>query len=758
MKKKISIMLAIMMTLLTILPVMVVNAETIEKIPVSMTIKNAKGKTLTSGTTYTDIMPGDEITVEAECMDEKSLQWSKNAEHCAARGFKVNNKGMAILAYLWDDEKTSSARISNDPTEVTITVPESFEAGSTHTLYVQAVGAGDHYTPAGKDVTYISTTSWVEIKFKIPADEKITADVNVKYNDKIVSPSKTVTVKAGDLIVIEAETNGTIDVLGYKWNTDRARGGSDTFYVTEVPAAAAGTTHRLQVQLVTKEGVKSAVKEYLFKIAEESEPVKTNITVDVEYDGKTISTGKTIEVDFNDELRIVAKSDNKVSKILYYWDDESTEKVNKSSVTIEIPEEFEEGTKHYLYVKAIDEDGTETAEKKYTIRIGDDSEIDEDGDELIIEPWMKEEKDLSTIAVSLRTDSEEEKANKNIYELNEEVTYYVDYKNGGRDIKKKVTLVLNIPETFKVVKANGGTVSSSKGTITWTFNNGLKEDEAGTKTVVLKYTKIGNKSVTYKIIKPLAEIKVDNKVKDNSAVMNLIYKDADVEIKNYHEPYMFGDKNATTFRPNDGITRAEAALVLTRTLGLSTSYDRNTYNYPDLDETYLEARKAIVAATAYGLVQGYPDGYYRPNELITRAEFMTIIANRISEDNDDGFEIKDSSNSIKRYKDTTKVYVVNGSYEDEHWALDEVTLLARLNMTPLKEGNKNLRLDETITRAEVAQFMNFFLLRAPADTTSKTKSGFSDVNKNHKLFADIIEATREEHTYYITSETKETVD
>lgn len=757
MKRKISIMLAIMMTLLTILPIAVVNAETIEKIPVSMKIKNADGKTLTSGTTYTDIMPGDEITVEATCMDARSLQWSKNAEHCAIRGLKVNDKGMAILAYLWDNEGTSKARISEDPTEMTITVPENFKAGSTHTLYVQAVGAGDHYTPNGEGITYISTTGWVKIKFTIPSDEKITADVNVKYNNKIISPSKEITVKSGEKIVIEAVTNGTIDLLGYKWNTDSAKAGSDSFYVTAVPDSKAGTVHRLQVQLITKEGVRSAVKEYFFKIADDTEPDKTNITVNVEYDRKTISTGKTIEVDFNDELRIVAESDNRVSRILYYWDDESTTRVNKSSVIIEIPEDFEEGSKHYLYVKAIDEDGTETEEKKYTIRIAENN-YDDDDDELIIEPWMKEEKDLSSLSVSLRTDSEEDKANKNIYELNEEVTYYVDYKNGGRDIKKKVTLVLNVPETFKVVSSDGGTVSVSKGTITWTFSSGLKEDDAGTKTVVLKYTKIGNKNVTYKIIKPLAEIKVDNKAKDKSAVMNLIYKDADVEIKNYHEPYMFGDKNATTFRPNDGITRAEAALVLTRTLGLSTSYDRNTYDYPDLDETYLEARKAIVAATAYGLVQGYPDGYYRPNELITRAEFMTIIANRVAEDNDDGFEIKDSSNSIKRYKDTTKVYVVNGSYENEHWALDEVTLLARLNMTPLNEGSKNLRLDETITRAEVAQLMNYFLLRAPADTTSKTRSGFSDVNKNHKLFADIIEATRDEHVYYITSDTKELVD
>ena len=70
-------------------------------------------------------------------------------------------------------------------------------------------------------------------------------------------------------------------------------------------------------------------------------------------------------------------------------------------------------------------------------------------------------------------------------------------------------------------------------------------------------------------------------------------------------------------------------------------------------------------------------------------------------------------------------------------------------MTPLSDDEDEIELDEEITRAEVAQLVNFYLLRAPASVTSKTKSGFSDVSKKHDLFADIIEATREEHTYSI---------
>ena len=50
----------------------------------------------------------------------------------------------------------------------------------------------------------------------------------------------------------------------------------------------------------------------------------------------------------------------------------------------------------------------------------------------------------------------------------------------------------------------------------------------------------------------------------------------------------------------------------------------------------------------------------------------------------------------------------------------------------------------------MAQLVNLYLFRAPAEVDSKTKTAFSDVAKNHKLFADIVEATRPAHTYTLT--------
>ena len=76
-------------------------------------------------------------------------------------------------------------------------------------------------------------------------------------------------------------------------------------------------------------------------------------------------------------------------------------------------------------------------------------------------------------------------------------------------------------------------------------------------------------------------------------------------------------------------------------------------------------------------------------------------------------------------------------------------------MTSVSASEKDLRLEKDITRAEVAQLCNFYLFRAPAKVNSNTKIDFTDVSRSHKLFADIIEATRDEHEFTVTEDGRE---
>ena len=80
-----------------------------------------------------------------------------------------------------------------------------------------------------------------------------------------------------------------------------------------------------------------------------------------------------------------------------------------------------------------------------------------------------------------------------------------------------------------------------------------------------------------------------------------------------------------TFGPQRSITRAELATILARFCdanGSAAALDRFT----DISGSW--ARKYINQAAAAGLVYGYTDGTFRPDQNITRAETIVIV-NRI---------------------------------------------------------------------------------------------------------------------------------
>lgn len=84
-----------------------------------------------------------------------------------------------------------------------------------------------------------------------------------------------------------------------------------------------------------------------------------------------------------------------------------------------------------------------------------------------------------------------------------------------------------------------------------------------------------------------------------------------------------------TFKPDQPITRVEAAMFLSRSLGLA---EESTYT--GFDDGYQipgEFRGYIRAAKERGLISGYPDGTFRPWNPISRAEASTILVRYIYE-------------------------------------------------------------------------------------------------------------------------------
>ncbi len=684
---------------------------------VSMDVK-MESTTLKPGNTY-EVKGGEKVEVSAKTI-----------------GAGAN---IAFIGYYYSD-KTGITDIESN--KATITLPVR-SAGTKISLYIEAVADNDDGDEAYNENT---RTGWKEFILEYVDDTIKDKDINVALNGKNLTEGSTTEANPNESLKITATPTDRVSNLYFKWdNNGWSRVANTGSYATRIPSSfLPGTTHKLYVKAEYDNGETISEKVYIFKIP----ATASNIAMNVKLDSKTIYSGKSYNVVGKEKVTVtVSVSNTTADYIKYRFGNESEVKISGANATITVPTK-NVGTSLNLYVQAFGKDGSQTAQSVYTLVYvrNNDGKLD-------IEPWMEENDELVSLAVNLRNDSEEtEKANKNIYALDEVVTYYVDYKNGtGDDITSEVKLVLELPLDFDVVDADGGQVDKDNNTITWIFPDGLEDEEAGTKIVSIKYTSLSKSKYTSETIYPTVGIYKANKEKDRSTVINLIVEDYDEKIKTTHEPYMKGDAGKDTFRPDDSITRAEGALVLARIYGLDYMNTKVTAVFSDLNETYLEAQKAIIAASKAGLINGYTNGTFKPNEKMTKAEFIKILACMVemnaNDEDIDGLEIKDVENCIKVYNDSTRYYIVDGKKVYTHWALEEVTLLARLNMLPLSEDEDEIKLDEEITRAEVAQLVNFYLLRAPASVDSKTKSGFSDVSRRHELFADIIEATREEHEF-----------
>lgn len=707
-KRKVSLILSVILIALSIFPLgmSLATVNTVTSMDVTM-----DGKTIKNGGTY-EVKGGEKIEAIAQ-----------------------SPNGVDFIGYYYN----GVTEIKDfDGNKLSITVPTN-PAGTELDLRIEAVDSKNNQT------------GWYKFILKYPAVDDLS--LSAKMDGVSLVSGKSYDVKGGETVTVKAKSSNGVASIGYYFEgkTEITNVFSDTATIT-IPKYADGTKTKLHIAATDKANNASDWLSYTLNYKKDTSSV-VDVKMTVKMDGIELKAGKTYSVNGGEKVVANASSVNGIDFIGYYFVGKTEiVDVNSDTLTFDIPA-YEEGSTVKMRIEAVDKKNNKTGWFDVTLEYAkiEDSDLD-------ILPWEKENKDLESLAIALRNDSESSKANKNVYALGEKVTYYVDFKNGGKKIKDEVKITLELPLDFEVISSDGGSVDYNKGLITWTYPNGMDEEYEGTKTVEVKYKAFSKKSVDSMKIYPVATISKAGKVADESAVINYIYRDEDTVITDTHEPYMYGDANATTFRPDATITRAEGALVLTRILLGQSAIDnvKVTSVYPDLDQTYLEAQKAIIAATSYGIINGYTDGYYRPNQTMTRAEFMKIIAKFIELNAEDdgikGLEVKNIEDSVKLYKDPVLRYAVNGTTVSNHWALEEVTLLVRLNMTAVSSKEKNLRLDEGITRAEVAQLVNFFLLRAPAEVNSRTNTAFSDVSRKHELFADIVEATRKAHDFTITED------
>jgi hypothetical protein len=92
------------------------------------------------------------------------------------------------------------------------------------------------------------------------------------------------------------------------------------------------------------------------------------------------------------------------------------------------------------------------------------------------------------------------------------------------------------------------------------------------------------------------------------------------------EAGMIGGYEDGTFKPNQKITREEGFVILYRMAKAQLSASGSNPNFTDDESIAAWAREAVEALVSAGVVSGYEDGTIKPKNNITRAETVKILS------------------------------------------------------------------------------------------------------------------------------------
>lgn len=204
-----------------------------------------------------------------------------------------------------------------------------------------------------------------------------------------------------------------------------------------------------------------------------------------------------------------------------------------------------------------------------------------------------------------------------------------------------------------------------------------------------------------------------------------------------HFAYMVGYPNGT-FKPDGNITRAEVATIIYRLMTPETraKFQTRTCTLSDV-QSGMWFNDAVCTLVKAGVISGYPDGTFKPNANVTRAEFSAMIARMFSVS-----------------------YVGNNMFEDinGHWAESYINILAKLGI--LKGDNGNADPDANLTRAQAAAMCNRLVGRNSTNSSMNsckdTITTWPDVTNAAWYYADVLEATNS-HNYTWTLNVKNVV-
>ncbi|GAB6928186.1 S-layer homology domain-containing protein [Paenibacillus sp. JCM 10914] len=181
-----------------------------------------------------------------------------------------------------------------------------------------------------------------------------------------------------------------------------------------------------------------------------------------------------------------------------------------------------------------------------------------------------------------------------------------------------------------------------------------------------------------------------------------------------HQRYILGYPDGE-FKPNRSLTRAELAAIVARLSEHAAVSDPLTYT--DVESDYWAA-SYIKIASKQGYFTGFADGSFRPDSVVTRGELATVMTRFLK-------------------LTVSEPGEVHFSDMDSHWAAYAVETLYR-NKFLAGYADGSFKPNQSINRAEAVTLINRMLFRGPLQGLTPQ---FPDIPELHWAFGDIQEAT-----------------
>ncbi|MFC0213632.1 S-layer homology domain-containing protein, partial [Paenibacillus chartarius] len=187
------------------------------------------------------------------------------------------------------------------------------------------------------------------------------------------------------------------------------------------------------------------------------------------------------------------------------------------------------------------------------------------------------------------------------------------------------------------------------------------------------------------------------------------------------------------WKPNNNVTRAETAMMLYNLLRNKTAVGNMKLKDIEPGQWYYNA---VTTLTKLSIISGYSDGTFKPNSPITRAEFVAMLE-RFANLGADG----------KQFSDVPST----------HWAYNEIIRATGYGWIDGYPDHTFMP-DKFIARSEAVTIINKMLRRAAdpkfINNTSNNVRLFPDVSPDFWAFKDIVESTNShDYTKIDTGET-----